>query len=368
MVSMLTKLNDVNDGLDIDVPDLGDEGTFYLDDNGKIIAFKGDSEGDKTYAVVADVFKGTFEKSVAGKYTVDKAPRVKLYTASNETITYSFDITLDKKGVIENKKLKDLFVLDPTKASGDITLAPGVELVDGLVSYSLDSKSNDVSSIEAITRAIDMKTNSKSFILASNAVIFNSDGDVISESKLGTEVKGVAAYKNGKIVALLATNIKEETTSYYAYINSVYKDTDNDGNKVQRVNAYINGAKKDIFTKEKDLVNVTKGLYILELNDADVIQKDAADLTPDTLSGKYVNADIAKAVTASAVSASEGTIKVGNTVYNFNIGGGTIIKIAKDDTIEVVSKLSAIKENDTKFIPFYDATSKLVEFIIIFEK
>ncbi len=359
---------DVNDGLSIDVPDLGDAGTFYLDDNGKIIAFKGDSEGDKTYAVVADVFKGSFEKSAAGKYSVDKAPRVKLHTSANETVTYTFDITLDKNGVIENKKLKDLFVLDPTQQSGDITLAAGVNLVDKLVSYSLDSKSKDISSIEEITRAIDMKTNSKSFILASNAVIFNKDGDVISESKLGSEVKGVAAYKNGKIVALHATSVLDKTTSYYAYINSVYKDTDNDGNKVQRVNAYINGAKKDIFTKEKDLVTVTKGLYILELNDEDVVQKDAKTLANAAASKKYVYADKASATTASAVNASEGTITLtkGSTPLNFNIGSGTIVKIDKDDDIEVVSKLSAIKD-DTKFIYFLDATSNLVEFIIIFE-
>lgn len=360
---------DVNEGLSIDVPDLGDEGTFYLDDNGKIIAFKGESEGDKTYAVVADVFKGTFEKSTAGKYSVDKAPRVKLHTSSNETITYTFDITLDKNGAIENKKLKDLFELDPSKTSGDITLKAGVKLVDELVSYSLDSKTKDVSSIEVISRAIDMKTNSKSFILASNAVIFNKDGDVISESKLGSEVKGVAAYKNGKIVALYATSVVEKTTPYYAYINSVYKDLDNDDNKVQRVNAYINGAKKDIFTSEEDLVTSTKGLYILELNDEDVIQKDAIALDPAVgASGKYVHADIANAVTASAVSASEGTITINKTTQlNFNIGSGTIIKIDKDDDIEVVSKLSAIKADDTKFVYFLDKTSNLVEFIIIFE-
>jgi hypothetical protein len=358
---------DVNEGLSIDVPDLGDEGTFYLDDNGKIIAFKGESEGDKTYAVVADVFKGTFEKSTAGKYSVDKAPRVKLHTSSNETVTYTFDITLDKTGVIENKKLKDLFSVD--EAKGEITLKAGVKLVDELVSYSLDSKTKDVSSIEVISRAIDMKTNSKSFILASNAVIFNKDGDVISESKLGSEVKGVAAYKNGKIVALYATSVVEKTTPYYAYINSVYKDLDNDDNKVQRVNAYINGVKKDIFTSEEDLVTSTKGLYILELNDDDVIQKDAIALDPAVgASGKYVHADIANAVTASAVSASEGTITINKTTQlNFNIGSGTIIKIDKDDDIEVVSKLSAIKADDTKFVYFLDKTSNLVEFIIIFE-
>ncbi len=342
---------EINDALNIDVLEVGDAGTFYLDDNGKIIAFKGESEGDKTYAVVEEALSGRYEVN-GTKATVTRAPKVKLNTSSNETITYSFDLELKKVGtnwVIDDAKLAGLF---DVKAIGTGALEGAIEFkaptfVGKLVSYSLDSKTKDISAIEEAGRAIDMKTDSKSFVLASNAVIFDADGDVISESKLGSEVQGFAVYKNGKIVALYATNTADKETYYYAYINSVYQDTDESGDKVQRVNAYIQGSKNEkLFTAKKDTLSFSnstdKGLYVLGLNDDDVVQGSKG----------AVSFNKANATTASAVNTSTGKIELaGRNVY-FDQNAGTIIRIKTDGTIESVGKISAIKANETKILTF----------------
>lgn len=343
---------EINDALNIDVLEVGDAGTFYLDDNGKIIAFKGESEGDKTYAVVEEMISGRYELNTAGdKATVTRAPKVKLNTSSNETITYSFDLELKKVGttwVVDDAKLAGLFDVAQSGA-GDrvIGILPAKDLTDKLVSYSIDSKSKDISAIEEAGRAIDMKTDSKSFVLASNAVIFDADGDVISESKLGSEVKGYAVYKNGKIVALFAKNTADKETYYYAYINSVYQDTDNSGDKVQRVNAYIQGSKNEkLFTAKKDTLSFNnstdKGLYVLGLNDEDVVQGSKG----------AVSFNKANATTASAINTSTGKIELASGAVYFDQNAGTIIRIKTDGTIESVGKISAIKANETKILTF----------------
>lgn len=348
---------DVNDNLNIADLEVGDEGTFYLDDNGKIIAFKGESEGDKTYAVVEEMISGRYEVN-NGKASVIRAPKIKLHTSSDEEITYSFDVEIEKvnnEWVIKNAKVKDLFKLEkPTDftSAGDRVISIESDLANPkqLVSYTIDSKSKDVTSVVSEGRSIDMKTSSKSFVLASNAVIFNADGDVISESKLGSDVKGFAVYKNGKIVALYATNTEDKETFAFAYINSVYPDTDADNDKVQRVNAYINGAKNEnLFTTKKDTFSSFDNstdtskklgkLYVLGLNDEGVVQ---------TNYGTYA-AGIAATTTASSVNSSTGLVKTDKGDFYFDQNAGTIIKVKANGDIEVVNKVKAIDGEKISF-------------------
>jgi S-layer family protein len=370
---------DINDALNIDVLEVGDEGTFYLDDNDKIIAFKGESEGDKTYAVVEETLAGRYEVNgtgTAAKATITTAPKVKLNTSSNETVTYSFDLEMKQVNgiwVIDDAKLASLFTVTvPLGQFNEGKIAFANTFANKLVSYSLDSKSKTISAIEDAGRAINIKTDSKSFVLASNAVIFDVDGDVISESKLGTEVQGFAVYKNGKIVALYAANTADKETYYYAYINSVYQDTDNDGDKVQRVNAYIQGSKNEkLFTAKKDTLSFNnstdEGLYVLGLNDEDVVQN-----------GKGSEAIVkANATTAAAINTSTGKITTASGSVYFDQNAGTIIRIKANGDVESVGKISAIKANETKILTFKaitgytsgapDYSADTVNFIIIVE-
>jgi S-layer family protein len=359
-----------NDGLNIGVLDIGDAGTFYLDDNGKIIAFEGESEGSKTYAVVEETLIGRYELNSAGtKATITTAPKVKLNNSSNETITYSFDLDLEVStaGVVSiDSTLAGLFAITQplgTFNEGRIELSNTFVTGNKLVSYSLDSKSNAISTFGVAGRAItNVKTDSKSFVLASNVVLFNNDGDVISESKLGSDVTGFAVYQNSKIVALYATSITDPATQYYAYITSVQKDSDNDGDEIQRLTAYINGTKNEkLFTTDKNIVtNGTKQLYLLDVNDDGDVKVSSVKTIPSTV------------VTASAVNVKSGEITiVGSGVRYFEQGTTTIIERenagTSTETVKVLGSLNAISTgtNATQFKVVYVGTSNVIGFIII---
>jgi hypothetical protein len=356
--------------LNIGVLDIGDAGTFYLDDNGKIIAFEGESEGSKTYAVVEETLIGRYELNSAGtKATITTAPKVKLNNSSNETITYSFDLDLEVStaGVVSiDSTLAGLFAITQplgTFNEGRIELSNTFVTGNKLVSYSLDSKSNAISTFGVAGRAItNVKTDSKSFVLASNVVLFNNDGDVISESKLGSDVTGFAVYQNSKIVALYATSITDPATQYYAYITSVQKDSDNDGDEIQRLTAYINGTKNEkLFTTDKNIVtNGTKQLYLLDVNDDGDVKVSSVKTIPSTV------------VTASAVNVKSGEITiVGSGVRYFEQGTTTIIERenagTSTETVKVLGSLNAISTgtNATQFKVVYVGTSNVIGFIII---
>jgi len=272
----------------------------------------------------------------------------------------------------------------PSGAYGEARVVYNKTTVGNLVAYSLDSKDKTISTIDTdVARSVNnLKTDSKSFVLASNAVIFDKEGNVISESKLGNEVTGQAVYKNGKIVALYATNTSDNGTYYYAYVNSIYPDLDKDEDKVQRVNAYIQGKKNEnlLTTKKNTLDDTIKGLYVLDLNKDDVVQDN--EISFSGIGKEFKQVDIANAVTVTGIKSGEGkvTVKSGATEssFYFDQGAGTIIKVTKDNTIEVVNKVSGIKEND-KISYFYNVTGKgattgytfstdTVGFIIVFEQ
>ena len=363
---------DLNDELGMDTLSIGDEGTFYLDENGKIIAFSGDSDTGKTYAVVDDdvYIDGEYKVSGStGRYSVTAVPEVKINTSSDETVTYKFNIELDKDGKIKNDKLDGLF--EVTKANsygeGDINYV-GADLFSKeendsfgkLISYTLN-KDNEITDFSVIERTIDMRTGSSSFVLASNAVIFDKDGNVIDEEDLGSTVKGTAAYSNGKIIALLTDIASEEGSYYYAYLTEFGTDSDDNGDEIQRMTAYIKGSKTEkLYTDDEDVVSEKEGLTVLKLNDdGDVIEQekanDAVTVTPSAISD---------------VKSKDGTFKVDGKTYYFDDGSATIIEKDGDDitVLKDIKAIQNVKSGDIKLYfntQEYGKDTKLVGYIII---
>ncbi len=337
-------LYEVNPGLNMDELERGDEGTFYLDDNGKIIAFSGDSEGSKTYAVVNDDINinGEYKSGTTGKISVSDIPEIKLDTASGESIAYDFDIELDSAGKIKNDDLAGLFEVKDNKITyigTPLFEKEGTEYFGKLVSYTLNDD-NEISKFSVTGRTInDVSTSSSSFVLASNVVIFDREGNVIKEADLGSKVTGTAVYQNGKIVALL-TDKSAEGTKYFAYITAVNDDRDDDKNDVQRLTAFVKGAKNtNLFTDDDDVVGSKGKYYELEINDNGLVI-DAKAIADSEFSG---------VVTASAIDTKAGELTINGKTYYFDEGAATIIKFNEDDEAELVGKLSAIKKGETEF-------------------
>ncbi len=343
----------LNDGLNMGVLDIDDEGTFFLDDDGKIIAFEGEDGGVKTYAVVVDdITLGEYKESKStGKFTVSKAPKIKLATAADEKVTYEFDIEIDKATETVKGDLGNVFELD---GSENIILKDGDDVdkyYEELVSYTLN-KDGEITKFAVAGRDIkDVRVSSSSFVLASNVVIFDKEGNVIDEDDLGSKVTGKAVYQNGKIVALLTDIEKEDGTIYYAYVTKIGRDTDSSGDEIQRLTAYINGSKNEnLLTDDKGMLDDgEKEVYVLELDDDGVVITNAGVVTATAIDAKATDVDV-----------RAGELIIGGKTY-FLDQGATIIELSGTSTVNV-RNLNAIKEDVTKF-DFY-ADDDVIKYII----
>ncbi|HAQ39479.1 MAG TPA: hypothetical protein DCM73_00630 [Clostridiales bacterium] len=343
-----------NDGLNMDELEVGDAGVFYLDDNGKIIAFGDESVGSKTYAVVYDdILAGECQHTSRG-YSVTKAPSVKLATAGNEKVTYKFDVEINKDGTIADD-FANLFKLDAAKEKIVLKSDNQKDYYLKLVSYNLD-KNSEITKFELAGRPIDTKTNNASFVLSSNVVIFDKNGKVITEDDLGSKVEGTAVYQNGKIVALLAKNVENKGNDYYAYVTGIYKDSNDAKDEIQRLTAYVKGAKTTtLLTDDKGMVTTKPGYYKLEINDKGIV----VDATHITSSSAF------QAGKVTEVDAKAGTLKIDGETYYYNDGAATIIEFDEDGAVSVISKLSGIKKNTE--IKYIAGTDNVVNYIIVGE-
>jgi len=360
---------DYNDYLNLGELAVGDEGTFYLDDEGRIIAYSGEMD-NSTYAVVYDdIIEGEYRVTSRG-VSVTKAPKIKLATSSNENISYAFDVDLEegKSGVEVVDEFKDLFTVKPDagKQTGTIEFdkdfgdlfykvnEKDTESYGKLISYDLN-KNSEITKFALVGRKLnEVKTSSSSFVLASNAVIFDREGKVIKESDLGSTVSGYAVYKNSKIVALL-TDKAAEGTSYYAYVTAKYKDSDEDGDEVQRLTAYVQGKKTTtLLTNGKGMITDVYKFYTLTLNDDGVV------IDAKMISDKFDEGVI------TDIDAKNSTFKIVTKTYYYDQGAATIIELDADKDATIVNKLSGIKEKTT--IQYLADKDNVVGYIVVGEK
>ena len=93
--------------------DLGDEGIFYLDQNGEIADYDGEGVGPQDYAVVIGASNGDVEYKF-GKYSVDNYPELKLATQGGAEVVY--EVAVDVK---DTEKLTSQQISDSKEAAID---------------------------------------------------------------------------------------------------------------------------------------------------------------------------------------------------------------------------------------------------------
>jgi DNA-binding protein YbaB len=355
--------------------DLGDEGTFYLDHNGKIADYDGESAGPTDYAVVIGVADGTITNKFSTK-SIDDYPQIKLATQANEIVTYDIQVKMDSNGTISNS----------AKVGGNAIVGANLSVsgisAGQLVKYSLnsDGKINKIT----IETAGDLRTTSSSIYsevdldlaknaLASNAVIFDATDDdedfnVVKESSLPSKLKAnITRNSKGEIVVLVAMTgeISTGADTIYAYINKVNKAYDSKGDEVQLVVLYTDGQKKEILTDSTGVfaLGTINRAYSFKYDDA-VIDTGAASAT-------------ASVATATSINAKGSMIKlnVGTAGANAAVGEGwfalsdhaTIVGVDKTDdySVNAIRDLYDIDENDS--IKVYFNTDKEIDLIVIEE-
>ena len=354
---------------------LGDEGVFFLDHNGKIVAFDGEGGGATDYAVVLGVEPGEIDDDRFGKVSIDEYPQLKVVTQAGEEVIYDVyakvnddkEITDSAKYTSTDGETADLFEKEDV-TSNKITN----DKFEGLnpedkeykvikIKLNSDDKITRLETVEA--KSVDIDTTKSSFKLATDALIFDIDEEeAVSESKLDATVEGYAVYnKNGQIEVLL-TNSVDGYNYTFAYITKA-EGARQSGENVQALVAYVNGEKVDpLYTDDDDVVtDGTNKVYALDLSDDDIVKEAELASKVTTSSGLSVY----KEVKATGVSNSNRTIQLTGAGWLNVAEDATIIGVDDEGDVEAIRKLSSITKNESVIdVYYYDSE---VVFIVIYE-
>ena len=339
---------------------LGDEGVFFLDQDGYVVDYDGEAAGPTNYAVVI----GTEPGSVTNKFTtksIDDYPQIKLATQNDETVVYDIQAKIDSTtgNVTSSAKVGTSNIVDDVVVNAKLVLNVSGVSANDLVKYSLNSDGK-ISKIEIVRGNVagyltgvtsdnvdlDKSTNA----LASNAVIFDAtdgDYDVINVDVLPTKfVAYVERNSNGEINVLVvkANEIDSAADTVYAYINKLNSTYNSVGDEVQLVVIYTDGQKKEIYTDAlTTFSNGTKNAAFSFKYDGDVIDSST------------VAAKTGSVATATAINGKGSMIKLdiaGSQNWYSLSGHATIVGIdptvdSTPNSVNGIKDLYDISENDT---------------------
>ncbi len=257
--------------------DAGQEGTFFLDNKGKIFASEASTASNaKDYAVVIQTLDGE-KRSSDDRITLK--PEIKLINAKGEVVTYEVSTKATYQGG-SNTSTNKVLAETVNGSYKDLTFAAdaGTKTPDSksLVKYKLDSD-NKISKLEII--AVDatatglngnkasVDTKDSKFDLAEDAPVFYinptaSDYTDKANYSVVTSLPGTInlTYSElndgGAYKVIVSTNAGRGGSGVFALITAVGKATNADGDKVTRITAYVDG-KEVVYLADSDSVTVT---------------------------------------------------------------------------------------------------------------
>ncbi|HOW22967.1 MAG TPA: S-layer homology domain-containing protein [Sedimentibacter sp.] len=254
--------------------EVGEEGTYFLDHQGKLVDFEeDDADEPKDYAVIVELLPGV----ISNNRTLADA-EMTIVNAKGEEVTYEFD---SKAKVGETTIIKE----DVENGDGDI-LIQGLNPYD-VIKYSVNSKGK-ISKVTIVETDInpedeeltDTDITGKSYVFASNAVVFNyvdeEEVEVVDVDDLGDDVIILASEKNknGEIEMFFVKGLG--VTSTYAYIVDDGTMWNDDDERVQSLIAYVDGVEvyyeTNIPYNDDDLITDIDNATIVKLNfDGEVV-------------------------------------------------------------------------------------------------
>ncbi len=248
--------------------DVGYEGTFFLDDSGRLFAQDTVSlAGAKDYAVVIEAKKGY----KAGSTTADRIiadADIKLINASGEVVTYKID--KDAKDGTKTGSTENL-VLDLNTGNTDVAFRVPANVVPGaLVKYKLDD--NKVITRLELVKADpigsgsnskgNVETDSRAFAISENAVIFNiktanTNKDNYSVVKVENlpriiNIKHAEFTDGGEYKVIVSQDADRSQSGTFALITNVNYVWEKD-EKVAQVTAMVDGKEVVYLAKDKNV-------------------------------------------------------------------------------------------------------------------
>jgi len=326
--------------------DLGDEGMFYLDQNGEIADYDGESVGPANYAIVTGISQGATEEDF-GDFSIDEYPEIKLATQDDEEVVYEVDVEVDSDEEVDADADPDtidevayddgatvygeddqdneeplITVGDSADTDTDdlefnsLISSINTEAVVGiLVKYEInsDGRISEIEVLEELTASSfnDLDLEDSDNQLTDGAVAFDSDDDfaVVDIDDLDTDLDLAYAYKNddGEIEILVAGpgEVDDTTDTIFAFVGKISLAYDENGDKVNQYVIYTDGQKKELLSDDDTFTSVANRKYAIGFEyDGDVIDSDKLITAKSDLAAYGTTA------TAIAVNESKGMIKL----------------------------------------------------------
>ena len=271
-----------------------DEGTFFLDYEGKIFAVTTESDlAPDDYALVLSVTNGyAVEREEDDELIVLRDAKIKVLTAEGEEVTYVLDH-------------EDLFDEDDTIIDDKLVIT----LEEGdLIIYDVN-KDGEIDEIEVVDEGDleeELKTTVNKFNLAKNAVIFSvpdypetDDAKVVDADDLEDEIVAYVVRNDDKEIAVLivleGAGVEEKV--YGIITDNLSIATDEDDEDVWVYVAYVDGVKVEYLgLADEDQIDKLHWLYELTISDGKL--EAAETVTVDTATGTAINARVTTSIKA----------------------------------------------------------------------
>ncbi|MDW5299409.1 MAG: S-layer homology domain-containing protein [Sedimentibacter sp.] len=317
------------------LPSVGDEGTFYLDNAGKIFAVDTDGEALTDYALVLNKANGEYSSKMDGSIT--DYPQIKLLTAEGETVVYDVLVDLD---LTETNDLDDYAIYTDHRAATAATDAPLVAVTpivgaettqsitltatltpDTLIKYSLN-EDGDIDEIEIMnTVSATIDTDDLADIAADDALVFDTaNDDVVSIDNL-KDGSHTVLYDDGEIVVFVTSNLESANDDIFGVITALSLTKNAKGDIVTEVTAFVDGAEVT-YLAENDTTpftvpsTITTGTAVEFNFGTDDELDNVSAIANDTLAnGGDVNAFVGTDVQVTDVTSTY--IVMGGTTYRF---------------------------------------------------
>lgn len=363
--------------------ELGDEGIFYLDENGEVLVYDGTVELEN-YGVIVGIEEGDFTTDF-GKTTIDDYAQVKIVTDKGEEIVYDLYSEYDSNDY-EPFQSFELYGMESGQATylfeeyGCYCIAVNDSLTRGtLVKYGLNDNNQinqlEIMYVEDETLKVSGSNLGNRYRFTNDTIIFGETDEGYDIIELDNIVENIdldvvfAQDYEGEFGDLEAIIIPEYGVNLYDTEYGVILDADNlinvDGDIVQELEILVNGEERTYITdceytvpsiQDKDFYF---NLYEITLFDDIVVEvDDVIDSDKYNIIGDLPYGD--EAITVQNISAEDKMIKANNVIYTVSDSVAVYIyennkyDIIDISDLEAASSYYASKIGDANYDPEYD--------------